>query len=95
MVSSQNSFLLEFSIFTATKMLAFKNAYCLPADKTRTLLPLIQKQSLCMVTMILNVFLCAINWKACLLLLRLSYSVYQIKFLITYLPNGTRILARR
>ena len=48
---------------------------------TRTLLSLNEKQSLCIVTMILSVYLFAINWKASPRLFRLSNSVCPTKML--------------
>ena len=55
--------------------------------KVRILLSLNQNQSLCIVTMILSVCFCAINWKATLLVFRLSNSVCRTKYLITCLKK--------
>lgn len=52
--------------------------------KVRSLLSLNQKPSLCIVTMILSVYFCAINWKVSLRVFLLRNFVCPTKCLITY-----------
>lgn len=63
--------------------------------KVRSLLSLNQKPSLCIVTMILSVYFCAINWKVSLRVFLLRNFVCPAKFLITLFSKWYKDIRRK